>query len=284
MYKERFAPIRGKSLWFPLCGLLSLAVVSSPAPAAIISGNYQLNWDETVDKTETGTTDVKKLKQTLEVKYGGLLSPVVANSISFKVEQEVNSDSPDVVRLLPTLELGFKAKYWDAKVGSKRTYENSDDPTKNPKTTDSHFLEVFYMAPKSVPDLKAKYTIDIEREEGMTDTRKDGITLSSVYAPTAWFNAKGDYTRNVLTDYFKPDSDTEDEKSNGTVGFRHIVSNKLKLETQYTSEVARAATLKSDGTGSVPGSTKEDLTNTWKNALGFRPFRTRAWTPRTIST
>ncbi|HYN74362.1 MAG TPA: hypothetical protein VER06_00070 [Candidatus Methanoperedens sp.] len=271
--KGRPGPNRRKSLWFPLFGLLFLAGISDPAPAAIISGNYQLNWDQTVDKTETGTTDVKKLKQSLELKYAGFLSPVVANSISFKVEHEVNSDAPDVVRLLPTLELGFKGKYWDAKAGSKRTYENSDDPGKNPKVTDSHFLEVFYLAPKRVPDLKAKYTIDFDRESGTTDTRKDGVILSSVYAPNGWLNMKGDYTRNVLEDRLKADADTEDEKSTGTVGLRHVFSDKLKAETQYTTEVSRGATLKSDGTGAVDGSTKEDLTNTWKNTLGFRPFR-----------
>jgi predicted porin len=271
--RRRFAPIRKKSLWFPLFGLLVLAGFSDTASASIISGNYQLNWDQTVDKTETGTTDVKKLKQTLELKYAGFLSPVVANNVTFRVEQEVNSDSPDVVRLLPTLELGFKGRYWDAKAGSKRTYENSDDPAKNPKVTDSHFLEVFYLAPKSIPDLKAKYTIDIDRESGTTDTRKDGITLSSVYAPTGWLNTKGDYTRNVLKDKMKADADTEDEKSTGTLGLRHVFSDKLKVETQYTTEVSRAATLKSDGTGAVAGSAKEDLTNTWKNTLGFRPFR-----------
>jgi predicted porin len=271
--RERPAPIRWKSLWFPLFGLLSLAGFPGPAAAAIISGNYQLNWDQTVDKTETGTTDVKKLKQTLELKYAGFLSPVVANSISFKVEQEVNSGSADVVRLLPTLELGFKGKYWDAKAGSKRTYENSDEPGKNPKVTDSHFLEVFYLAPKRVPDVKAKYTIDIGTESGTTDTRKDGITLSSVYAPTGWLNTKGDFTRNVSKDKLKADADTEDEKSTGSVGLRHVFSDKLKAETQYTTEVSRGATLKSDGAGAVAGSTKEDLTNTWKNLLGFRPFR-----------
>jgi predicted porin len=271
--KERSAPILWKSLWFPLFGLLSLAGFSGPASAAIISGNYQLNWDQTVDKTETGTTDVKKLKQSLELKYAGFLSPVVANSITFKVEQEVNSDAADVVRLLPVLELGFKGKYWDAKAGSKRTYENSDEPGKNPKVTDNHFLEVFYLAPKSVPDMKAKYTIDFDRESGTTDTRKDGVTLSSVYTPTGWLSAKGEYTRNVLKDNLKADSDTEEEKSTGTVGLRHVFSDKLKAETQYTTEVSRGATLKSDGTGAMDGSTKEDLTNTWKNLLGFRPFR-----------
>lgn len=271
--RRRSAPIRKKSLWFPLLGLLVLAGFYDTASASIISGNYQLNWDQTVDKTETGTTDVKKLKQTLELKYAGFLSPVVANSITFRVEQEVNSDAPDVVRLLPTLELGFKGTYWDAKAGSKRTYENSDDPAKKPKVTDSHFLEVFYLAPKSVPDLKAKYTIDIDRESGTTDTRKDGITLSSVYAPTGWLSTKGDYTRNVLKDKLKADADTEDEKSTGTLGLRHVFSDKLKVETQYTTEVSRGATLKSDGTGAVAGSAKEDLTNTWRNALGFRPFR-----------
>jgi predicted porin len=271
--KERSAPIRRKSLWFPLFGLLSLAGFSGPASATILSGTYQLNWDQTVDTTETGTTDVKKLKQSVELKYTGFLSPVVANSVSFKVEQEVNSDAPDVIRLLPILELGFKGRYWDAKAGSKRTYETSDEPGKNPKETDNHFLEVFYLAPKSVPDVKAKYTIDFDTESGTTDTRKDGVTLSSVYAPTGWLSAKGDYTRNVLKDRLKADSDTEDEKSTGTVGLRHAFSDKLKAETQYTTEVSRAATLKSDGTGAVDGSNKEDLTNTWKNTLGFRPFR-----------
>ena len=273
MLKERSAPIRRKSLWFPLFGLLFLAGFSGPASAVILSGNYQLNWDQTVDKTETGTTDVKKLKQSVELKYAGFLSPVVANSISFKVEQEVNSDSADVVRILPVLELGFKGKYWDAKAGSKRTYENSDEPEKNPKVTDNHFIEVFYLAPMSVPDMKAKYTIDIDTESGTTDTRKDGVILSSVYAPTGWLSAKGEYARNVLKDKLKADSDTEEEKSTGTVGLRHVFSDKLKAETQYTTEVVRGATLKSDGAGAVDGSSKEDLTNTWKNLLGFRPFR-----------
>lgn len=232
-----------------------------------------MNWDQTVDTTETGTTDVKKLKQAVELKYAGLLSPVVANSVTFKVEQEVNNDSADIIRLLPTLELGFKGKYWDAKAGSKRTYENSDEPGKNPKTTDSHFLEVFYLAPKSVPDVKVKYTIDIDKESGTTDTRKDGITLSSVYAPTGWLSTKGDFTRNVSKDMLKPDADTEDEKSTGNVGLRHVIGDKIKMETQYTTEVSRGATLKSDGTGAVEGSAKEDLVNTWKNTLGFRPFR-----------
>jgi predicted porin len=272
--KERSAPIRRKSLWFPLLGLLSLAGVSGPASASLLSANYQLNWDQTVDKTETGTTDVKKLKQSVELKYVGYLSPVVANSVSFKVEQEVNSDAPDVIRLLPILELGFKGKYWDAKAGAKRTDENTDEPGKNPKKTDNYYIEFFYLAPKSVPDVKAKYTIDLDTESGTTDTRKDGVTLSSVYAPTGWLSAKGDYTRNTLKDNLKADSDTEDEKSTGTVGLRHVLfSDKLKVETQYTTEVSRAATLKSDGSGAVDGSAKEDLTNTWKNLLGFRPFR-----------
>lgn len=264
---------RRKSSWFPIFGLLFLAGFSEPSPAAILSGNYQLNWDQTSDTTETGTTEVKKMKQAIELKYAGFLSPVVANSVTFKIEQEVNSDAPDVVRLLPTLELGFKGRYWDAKAGSKRTYENSDELGKNPKTTDSHFVEIFYLAPKRVPDLKAKYTIDIDSEQDTTETRKDGITLSSVYTPTDWVNAKGDYTRNVLRDKLKPDADTEDEKSGGSLGFRHAFSDKLKAETQYTAEVSRGATLKSDGTGAVDGSAKEDLTNTWKNTASFRPFR-----------
>jgi len=272
--KRNFFPARGKSIWFPLFGFLALSGWSGTASAAsIIGGNYELNWDQTVDKTETGTTDVKKLKQLVELKYAGFLSPVVANSISFKVEQEINSNAADVIRLLPTVELGFKGRYWDAKAGFKWTNENSDEPGKNPKDTINIFIEVFYLAPKSIPDLKAKYTIDFDSEEGTTDTRKDGITLSSVYNPTGWLSMKGDYTRNVLDDRLIADNDTEDEKSTGSVGLRHVFSDKVKAETQYTTEVSRGATLKSDGTGAVEGTTKEDLTNTWKNTLNFRPFR-----------
>lgn len=274
VHKGGAVPTRWKSLWIALIGFLAFPWLSGVASGAgIISGNYQLNWDQTVDRTEAGTTDVKKLKQILEVKYNGLLSPIVANSFSFKVEQEVNSNSADIVRLLPTLELGFKGQYWDAKAGAKRTYESSDELGKNPKVTDNHFIELFYLAPKRVPDIKAKYTVDLDKEEGVTNTRKDGVTLSSVYNPTLWLSAKGDYTRNTTRDKQKPDSDTEDEKSAGTVSLRHLVSDKLKVETQYTSEVSRAATLKSDGTGATSGSAKEDLTNTWKNTLSFRPFR-----------
>jgi predicted porin len=270
--RRRFAPIRRKSPWFPLFGLLVLAGFSDAASASIISGNYQLNWDQTVDKLDTGTTDITKVKHAVELKYAGFLSPVVANSITFKVEQELNSDTGDVIRLLPTVELGFKGRYWEAKVGSKRTYEDSEELGRNPKTTDSHFIEIFYLAPKRVPDVKAKYTIDTDSESGTTDTRKDGITLSSVYEPTGWLGIKGDYTRNVLKDHLNPDSDTEDEKSTGTLGLRHVIADKIKMETQYTTEVSRGATLKSDGSGVMDGSKKEDLTNTWKNTLGFRPF------------
>ena len=274
VHREGGVPIRWKILRFALFGFLACPVFSGAASAAgLISGNYELNWDQTVDKTETGITDVKKLKQSLELKYSGFLSPVVANSISFRVEQEINSDSADIVRLLPTLELGFKARYWDAKAGSKRTYENSDEPGKNPKTTDSHFVEIFYLAPKRVPDLKAKYTVDVDKEAGVTDTREDGITLSSVYDPTGWLSAKGNYQRIRLRDRLKADSDTEEEKIGGSVGLRHVFSDKLKAETQFLTEVVRGATLKSDGTGAMDGSTKEDLTNTWKNIVGFRPFR-----------
>jgi len=272
--KWTFFPTRRRSIWFPLIGILALSGFPGAASAAyIMGGNYELNWDQTVDRTETGTTDVRKLKQLVEVKYNGFLSPVVANSISFKVEQEINSDSPDIVRLLPTVELGFKGGYWDAKGGAKLTNENTDEPGKNAKDTTNLFVEFFYLAPKRVPDLKAKYTIDFDTEEGITDTRKDGITLSSVYNPNDWLAVKGDYTRNVLDDRLNADSDTEDEKSTGTLGLRHVFSDKLKAETQYTTEVSRGATLKSDGSGAVEGTNKEDLTNTWKNMVNFRPFQ-----------
>ncbi|RJP19614.1 MAG: hypothetical protein C4529_10920 [Deltaproteobacteria bacterium] len=241
--------------------------------AGLVSANYQLNWDQTVDKTETEIRDIRKLKQMVEFKSKGSASAVVTNEVTFKVEQEVNSDSPDIIRLLPTIDLGFKGRYWEAKAGLKRTDENSDEPGKSARITDAMFLEGFYTPPKSVPDLKGKYTLDIEKEAGTTDTEKHGVTLSSVYNPNGWLNVRGDYTRDLLYDKLRTDADTENEKVGGSIGLRHVLSDKIKLDTTYTVEVTRGATLKSDGTGSVTGSDKNDQTHTWKNLASFRPFR-----------
>lgn len=262
-------------LALPLFGIVALLPMSggTARAAGLISGNYQINWNQNVDKTAAGTTDVRKFKQTLELKYKAFLSPLVQNALTFKVEQEINSNAPDVTRFLPTLDLGFKGKYWDAKAGGKRTHENSDEPGKTPKITDSYFVEFFYLAPKNVPDLKAKYTLDTDFQEGTTDTRRQGVTLSSVYNPNRWLSTKGDYTRNLSDDRLKADADTEEEKINGTVGIRHILSDKIKADTQYSVEISRGATLKSDGSGAVGGSQKEDQTHTWKNTLSFRPLK-----------
>jgi len=83
---------------------------------------------------------------------------------------------------------------------------------------------------------------------------------------------KGDYTRNRSDNRLQPDSDTEDEKVTGTMGIRHMLSEKIKVDTQYTVEISRGATLQSDGGAAVSGSAKEDQTHTWKNTLSFRPF------------
>ncbi|MBI5419606.1 MAG: hypothetical protein HZA60_05910 [Deltaproteobacteria bacterium] len=261
-------------LFLLLLGVMasSPAFVAASGAASLLKGSYQLNWDQNVDKAETGTTDVRKLKQTVELGYRGFLSPLVSNEVKFRFEQEINSNAPSVTRYLPTVDLGFKGQYWEAKAGGKRTHENSDEPGKTPKTTDSYFVEFFYYAPKSIPDLKAKYTLDTDFQEGFSDTRKQGVTLSSVYSPNNWLNMKGDYNRNVGQDRLKADADTEDEKSSGTLGIRKILSNKIKIDTQYSVEATHGATLKSDGTGAVPGSNKQDQSHTWKNTLGIRPF------------
>jgi predicted porin len=262
-------------LALPLAGVVALLHFTggTARAAGLISGNYQINWDQTVDKTDAGTADVRKFKQALDLKYKGLLSPVVRNEMTFKVEQEINSNAPDITRVLPALDLGFKGKYWDAKAGGKRTHENSDEPGKTPKVTEIYFLEFFYIAPKNIPDLKAKYTLDLDFQEGATDTRKQGVTLSSVYDPTKWLSTKGDYTRNRSDDRLNPDADTEDEKVTGTVGIRHMLSDKIKADTQYSVDISRGATLRSDGAGADPGSQKEDQGHAWKNTLSFRPFR-----------
>ena len=253
--------------------LLILAAVSAPGiagAASLIKGNYQLDYNQDVERKGAEKTDIRKVKQTLEVIYKGFLSPVVQNQVSFKVEQEVNSNAADTTRLLPTLDLAFRGRYWDFKAGVKRTHEDSNDPERKPKTTDNWFVEFFYLAPRRIPDLKAKYTLDTDFEEGATDQRRQGVLLSSVYSPREWLEMKGDYSRDTLDDRLKPDSDTEQEKSSGAVAIRRMISSKIKAEAQYSVEVARGATLLEAG-----GSTnaKEDQIHKLKSLVSFRPFR-----------
>ncbi len=250
--------------------LVGALAVPERAPAVpLILGNYELNYDQEVEKRGATTTDITKFKQMLELKYKGFLSPVVQNEVTFKIEQEINSNAPDVTRLLPTVDMGFKGRYWDLKVGVKRTQENSDEPGKHPKTTDNWFAEFFYLAPKRVPDLKAKYTLDTEFEEGTMDTRRQGVLLSSVYQPNDWLEMKGDYSRDTLDDRLKPDTDTEEEKSTGAVAIRRMISSKVKAEAQYSVELDRGATLLEAG-GST--NTKEDQIHKVKTLASLRPF------------
>jgi hypothetical protein len=246
-------------------------ILAVPSNGALISGSYELRWDQDVNKTATETTDVRTFRQAIDLIYKGFLSPVVENEITFRIEQEINSEAADTNRFLPTLDLGLKGKFWDAKVGGKRTQENSDEPGQNPKVTDNFFIEFFYLAPKNVPDLKAKYTLDTNFEEGETDIEDREITLSSVYKPTDWLNLKGDYTRSESEDKINADTDTEDEKINGSVGFRHFLSEKIRLEAQYDVELSKGATLL-DGGGET--NKTDDQTQRVKNSLSFRPFKT----------
>jgi hypothetical protein len=246
-------------------------LLAAPSHGAFISGSYEISWDQDVDKTETETTDIRRFKQTLDLNYKGFLSPVVENEITFKIEQEINSNAADTTRFLPTLDLGMKGNFWEAKAGGKRTQENSDEPGQNEKITDSFFIEIFYLAPENVPDLKAKYTLDTDFEEDATDTEDTEITLSSVYKPNDWLDLKGDYTRNESEDKINADSDTEDDKISGSVSLRHFLSEKIKLEAQYELDISKGATLL-DGGGKT--NQTDDWTQTVKNSLSFRPFKT----------
>lgn len=246
---------------------------SALAVGGLIGGTYQLTWDHTVDKTDEATTDIRKFKHSLDLKFKGLLTPVIQNEVTLKIEQEMSSDAADINRLLPTLDLGFKAAYWNGRVGGKRTDESTDDPTAPPKQTDSYFVEIFYTPPKSVPDLKAKYTLDTDFQEGLTDTRKQGVTLSSVYGPTEWLEVKGDYARNRNDDRIMVDSDSEDEKSTGQIGLRHMLSDKVKLDAQGSTELSREAKFVSDTGAAVPDSAKEDQTHKFKSLVSYRPVK-----------
>lgn len=266
--------IRGKSRARIRVVLLALTVLPALMPAkqggaALLGGSYELTWEQDVDKTASETTNIRELRQTLELKWKGFLAPVVENEATLKIEQELNTDEGNVTRLLPTLDLGFKGKYWEATVGGKQTHENSDDPSENPKVTESYVVEFFYLAPRRVPDLKVKYAIDKDFEEGTTDTVQQEIILSSVYGPTDWLALKGDYDRIVSDDRKNLDSDTEDEKINGSVAFRHFFSEKFKVESEYDLEITRGATLLDAGGAQ---NQEEDQNHTWKNVVAFRPF------------
>ena len=254
----------------------ALSMPGRSARAALITGSYQLDYNQDVTTKEDAATggitkeDVRKFKQTLELKYRGFLSPVVENELTFKAEQEVNSNAADTTRLLPTLDLGLKGRFWDLKAGGKRTHENSDEPEKNPKTTDSWFVELFYQAPRRVPDLKAKYTLDTDFEEGATDTEKEGINLSSVYKPNDWLDAKAEYTRDTTDDKMNADSDTKDDKRSATLGIRRMISPAIKAEAEYSVEESRGATHLDNG---ATTNDKRDQTHKVKTLLAFKPFR-----------
>jgi hypothetical protein len=236
--------------------------------AGLAGVGYTLNWDQKVDRKETGETETRTFKQTLDFKYRGFLNPIIENELTLKVEQDKSSDGTDTLRVNPVLTLGYKGTYWSA--GAKRTVEESNEPDKNTKTTDSYFIE-FFMKPAraTLPDLKVKYNLDQDYEKDATDTSKHALVASSVYTPMEWIQFKGDYNQNRTYDYLKGDSDTTDSKVTGVVGIRHMFSQKIKFNSEYKSEETRGWTILDAG-----GRTndKKDTDQTWKNTLSFRPF------------
>ena len=236
--------------------------------ASLVGAAYNLNWDQKVDRKDTGDTETRTFKQTLDVKYRGFIQPVIENELTLKVEQEKTSDGKNTVRLQPILILGYKGAYWA--MGAKRTVDDSNEPEKNPKTTDSYFVELFLRpARATLPDLKVKYNLDQDFEQDTTDTSKHALVASTVYTPMDWIQFKGDYAQNRTYDYLKADSDTTDSKVTGLVGIRHMVSPKIKFNTEYKSEVTKGWTILDAGGRS---NDKKDTDQTWKNTLSFRPF------------
>ena len=237
--------------------------------AGLIGGSYTLNWDNKVDKKDTGITETRTFKQSLDIKYTGFLSPVIQNELTLKVEQENTAEGENKIRVNPVLTLGYKGAYWNG--GAKRTVEESNEPGKNPKTTDSYFVELLVKpARASLPDLKAKYTLDQDFEKDTADTSKHAFTASSIYKPMEWIQFQGDYNLNRTYDNLKPDSDTWDDKRSVGAGIRHMFSQKIKFNTEFKIEETRGATLLDAG-----GKTneKQDISTTWKNTLAFRPFK-----------
>ena len=256
-----------------LAAVFALAVLPAAASAAgLVGGSYQLTWDQSTDRTDAEETTTRTLKQTLDLKYRGLLSAVIENELLLKVEQENKNDGTKTIRFNPAVNLSFKGGYWSA--GAKRTIDDSNEAGKNPKISDSYVVE-FYFRPTrpALPDLKGKYSLDTDVEKDATDTRKQAIALSSVYKPVDSIDVKGEYSKATSDDLLKADSDTEEEKMSLSVGVRRAFTEKLKASSEYKADFTHGATLLSDGTGATPGSDKQDQTHTWKNTLALRPFR-----------
>lgn len=228
--------------------------------------------DQSVDRTEAGEKTSRSLKHTLDLKYKGLLTGLIENELTLKVEQESKADGTSTIRFNPAINLGFKGGYWSA--GAKRTIDDSNEAGKNPKITDTYVVEFFFRPTRpALPDLKGKYSLDADFEKESTDTRKQTVTLSSIYQPVEAVDIKGEYSRSASDDRLQEDSDTEEEKMSFSAGVRRVFTENIKASTEYKAEITRGATLKSDGTGATPGSPKDDQAHTWKNTVAFRPFR-----------
>ena len=236
--------------------------------AGFFGGSYELNIDEVVDRTASGTTRAERAKNTLDLRYKGFLAPVIQNELSFKVEHFRDSTGPDTVKIFPAVFLGYKGSYWNA--GAKRTIEDSNEPGRSSSIIDTYFMEVFLVPPRRLPDFKGKYTLETNFQEGSTDMRKTAWNLSSNYRPYDFLDLKGDYARNLNDDRLRPDADTEEERISGTGSIRHFISEKIKLDVQYRVEKNTGATLLSGGGGK---NQKEDETQTVKNLISLRPFR-----------
>lgn len=254
---------------------LAAAVIAMPDTSlgeGLIGGNYQLTWDQTTDRTDLEEKTTRSLKQTLDLKYKGLLTGLIENELTLKVEQEIKNDGTNTVRVNPAINLAFKGGYWSA--GAKRTIDDSNEIGKNQKVSDSYIVE-FYFRPTrpALPDLKGKYSLDTDFEKGTTDTRKQGVTLSSVYKPVDSIEMKGEYAKTNSDDRIQVDADTEEEKMSFSAGVRRVFTEKLKASSEYKVDLTHGATLKSNGTGATPGSDKQDQTHTLKNTLAIRPFR-----------
>lgn len=249
-----------------------VAAPGTASAAGLVGGSYQLTWDQSTDRTDAGETTTRSLKQTVDLKYRGLLTGLIENELTLKVEQEIKNDGTNTVRVNPAINLAFKGGYWSA--GAKRTIDDSNEAGKNPKISDSYIVE-FYFRPTrpALPDLKGKYSLDTDSEKGTTDTRKQAVTFSSAYKPVDSLDFKGEYSKTTGDDRLKEDADTEEEKMSFSAGVRRVFTEKLKASSEYKVDATHGATLKSDGTGATAGSYKQDQTHTLKNTLAFRPFR-----------
>ncbi len=239
--------------------------------ADVYSSSFDLEYDLTVERSEDGTETDQTLSEIFQLKYSQPLLPKldVDGQFRFELENEFQSDGADTTRVLPEIEIGGKAEYWDLNLGAKRNRLSNDEPFEATSIQDSYFVEYFFKPTGKVPDLKLKYSIDTDEKGDEADSQDTAFEVSSVYEFADFLKLKVDYTRDETEDKVNPDSDTIDEEFRTEETLKYILTRNIKLDLKHQYEKSTGGTLLDLG-GKTGESNKEN--NTYDGRITFKPF------------